>query len=109
MGWRVNVEETDPMKLTVDLPDWVEGKNLYVFAGMELAAYKPVGQSLMVKDSRCSVCGRCCTTKHGRCEHLTDRGECGLKINRPFACGLTGHPKRVKECTESYVIQSSDP
>lgn len=89
------------MRVVLDLPDWVVGRHLYVFAGIELAAYKHNGKDWLVKESRCSMCGKCCKG----CSHIVPDGPkrvCGLGLNRPFSCGTSASPNRVKECTERY-------
>lgn len=87
------------MKIVLDLPEWVGGRHIYVFAGIELAAYKPVNGEWLVKESRCSRCGVCCE----ECEHLIPDGPllvCSLGIKRPFTCCMTGGA--TEGCTERY-------
>lgn len=90
------------MKITLDLPDWVDERNLRIFAGMEPVAIRRPGGQWQIKTSRCSQCGRCCTNLgpnhmfpliHGQCIYLTKqpgkhnpRWDCGLGLARPYAC-----------------------
>jgi hypothetical protein len=93
------------MKICLDIPDWVEGKHLYVFAGIELVAYKYNSGGWMVKTGRCSMCGSCCVLRDGPCEHLVEDGKrrlCGLGSGRPFSCCLAAQPKNRVGCTEDY-------
>jgi hypothetical protein len=89
------------VKIEIEIPDWADGRHVYVFAGIELAAFKHAGAPWRVKSSRCSMCGKCCEG----CIHLTSDGPkrvCELGMNRPFACGTSAVPNRVSECTERY-------
>lgn len=81
------------MKIAFDLPDWAEGKNIRVFAGIEMVARVMVGRPPEIKVVRCGLCGKCC----GDCEHLKERqgykqpnGEwammCSLNEDRPQGC-----------------------
>src|SRR3990172_2591320 len=103
------------MKVILDLPDWVDGRHIYVFAGIELAAYKHHGQGWKVKTGRCRMCGGCCmglgevtdpfTAIEGRCIHLISDEKmlvCSLGSSRPFACSVAIRPKNRKGCTETY-------
>lgn len=93
------------MKLELELPDWIDRRAIRVFAGIELIAYKFPWTPLMVKTSRCSMCGKCCMTVN--CDHLekepgdNDRWRCGLGIERPFVC-CTAEPRNIPECTSKY-------
>ena len=103
------------MKIVLDIPDWVEGKHLYVMAGIELVAYKYLHQPWKVKTSRCNLCGKCCMdfkseTKGyqivgGRCVHLEPDGDkwvCSLGANRPWSCCVGVAPKGIPKCTEKF-------
>ena len=89
------------MKIEMELPDWVEGKHIYIMAGIELVAYKYLNQPWKMKSSRCSMCGKCCE-KNG-CKYLINDGDkkiCSLGSGRPFSCsvGITD----LDNCTEKY-------
>lgn len=92
--------------MVIDLPEWAEGKNLYIFAGIETVAYKYLNRPLKVKTSRCDQCGDCCRNikgdyppqTDGVCDHLKDN-ICSLGVLRPFTCGF---PNEKFECAERY-------
>jgi len=88
-------------EVSIDLPGWTNGRHIYVFAGIEMVAYRHVGQIWMIKSGRCSMCGRCCALIN--CDKLDKNGSCSLNLERPFCCGLVAHPKNVEECTENFV------
>lgn len=101
------------IKIELELPDWVEGKHIYIMAGIELAAYKHLNKPWKVKTGKCNMCGKCCEditgkfppSKEGTCIYLENDGKdkkrCSLAINRPFRCCI-GTSNNVKECTEKY-------
>jgi hypothetical protein len=91
------------MKITLDLPEWVDERNVRVFAGIELVARHLVhGPGWEIKTHRCSQCGRCCAdlgpnhpfhTIDRQCVYLVKqpgkdnpRWDCALGVNRPFGC-----------------------
>lgn len=87
-------------RIAVDLPDWADGRYIYVLAGIELAAYQRVGGPMMVKTGRCSMCGKCCKD----CSELEPDGEklvCGLALGRPFSC-CVGVGFEIDGCTEKF-------
>ena len=94
------------MKLEIDIPEWAEKKNLFVFAGMEMLAFRYVGQKIHLKTSRCDKCGDCCRNikgdfppqTDGVCDFLKDT-VCSLGTSRPFSCGF---PNTRFECAEKY-------
>lgn len=107
------------MKIDLDLPDWVEGKHLYVMAGVELVAYKYLDQPWQMKTGRCNMCGKCCENLgevsdmskvvNGTCINLKQDGDkkvCGLGIDRPFSCCayICTNLSQVKEgeCAETF-------
>jgi hypothetical protein len=104
------------MRITIDIPDWAEGRHIYIFAGIELLAYRHKGESLKVKTGRCSMCGGCCMglgevsqpplAIDGRCVNLVPDGPklvCSLGSSRPFSCSAGVRLKNVKGCTETYA------
>jgi len=105
------------MKIEIEIPDWVEGKHLYIFAGIELVAYKYLDENWKVKTGRCNMCGLCCEefkkpvlkwpfVKNKTCEYLKSDGEkkvCGLALHRPFAC-CVGIKENKKDCLEKFEI-----
>ncbi len=96
------------MRLEIDLPDWVENLNIYIFADFELAAKKITTKNWEVKVEPCSHCGDCCknitdghkrkgilpTTKENSCANLEQRknGEWWCKTYIPIFC-LTANSK----------------
>lgn len=90
------------MRIVLDLPDWVDERNIRVFAGIELVAKCSPGGLWQIKTARCVQCGRCCTGLRrfhpfpivdGQCAHLQQqpgkhnkRWLCALGANRPFGC-----------------------
>ena len=97
-----------------NLPDWTERKNLYIFAGIEVVAYRIKGEKWMVKTSRCSQCGNCCKNLDSRfpfgvngvCKYLqkevgdNDRWLCGLAGLRPHGCSVSS--SSYEKCTVKY-------
>ena len=92
------------MKVDVELPDWVEGRYIYIFAGFEcVAIYSPIDKDgFHVKTTRCNMCGVCCRN----CEHLKYEGKgklaCGLYLKRPFECCVDNHKNPPKGCVITY-------
>lgn len=111
------------MKLVIDLPDWCDERNIYVKAGIELVAYKLLGENkIHVKSSRCNMCGKCCENlpdgfpfprkANGDCVNLEkskrgDYGNCKLGLWRPHMCcvGLEQKSKR-DYCAIEYEERS---
>lgn len=99
------------MRITFDLPDWVDERHIRVFAGIEEVARKLKGRPPEVKVVRCILCGKCCVG----CQYLKERkgykqpnGKwammCSLNEGRPQSCANNdGFPE---EC--SIVWQKSD-
>ena len=90
------------MKIELDLPDWIEEekRGIWINAGIECVAKKmPWEDFWLVKSSRCSVCGKCCSKID--CPHLTDDNRCRLGTERPWRCSNTD-PRNVPECTSKY-------
>ena len=107
------------MKIILDIPDDIvedfKERNLRVFAGIELIAYKYRGDKWMIKIEGCSMCGECC--KHLPKEHpfpvideqciylinppgYGDKWICALGINRPFGCAVSN--TTAKYCKVKY-------
>lgn len=93
------------MKIEIELPDWTDERNIYVFAGIELAAIKTFREDkFRIKDTRCNFCGKCCMgidpkfhffpVINGKCVHLInepgtkDKYRCRFGISRPFVCSF---------------------
>jgi len=101
------------IKVNIQLPDWADGKDIFVFAGSEEVARKvPDQDSWWVKVGRCEQCGKCCSDLgsgeghpfaviNGVCEHLKDGG-CGLRGYRPFACCIGGGSSDCPVTFEEY-------
>lgn len=93
------------VKIELEIPDWVLERHLYILAGIELVAFKNVGELWKVKTGRCSVCGKCCVFKSGPCEYLKTVGNevlCGLGIKRPLNCSMSAEPFGIEGCTEKF-------
>lgn len=105
------------MKIELELPDWVEDKHLFVMAGIEVVAYKHLGEPWKIKTGRCNYCGKCCMNfdendssfkdqvVDGHCIHLVNYGEqwvCDLGSARPWDCSTVIRPQNIPECTEEY-------
>jgi hypothetical protein len=94
------------MRIEIDIPDWAvqEQRNLFIFAGMELVAYRNHGEEhWKVKIARCNHCGRCCVRV--KCQHLVSDGPkqiCALGSSRSFSCS-SGVIEGRDGCTEAYV------
>jgi MinD superfamily P-loop ATPase len=102
------------MKVTLELPDWVEESRLMILAGVELVATKvPWENFWKVKNTRCDLCGQCCMTKpynpwgvdeEGKCLMLrrqTDgTWECSAGLLKPYQC--LKDPNDEPECCITY-------
>lgn len=96
------------MKIEFDVPEWVIGKHIYIFAGAELLGIKEVkivhenGKHvtkylpLKIKpnEGRCNGCGVCCEG----CSSLSQDG-CSLKAEIPFKC-IRSICTHIEECSE---------
>jgi len=94
------------VKIVLEIPQWAEERHIFITAGIELVAFKQVGEELKVKTSRCSMCGKCCETvyKEGPCQHLEPEGDkkvCGLGFSRPWRCCVS-HNLTTPGCTEEF-------
>jgi len=111
------------MKITLHLPDWVDERNIRVFAGIELVARCYKDGQWEIKTARCSQCGRCCTNLRpnhpfpiidGQCIHLqrqpgkdNNTWLCALGINRPFGCSAA--TPKATYCTIRYTPLAKYP
>ena len=106
------------MKIEIEIPDWCEEKNLYILAGVDLVAYRHnPNEKWMISDSRCSLCGKCCTglplnwpfpTINGECINLekerAGRRLCTLGVFRPHRCGTSPDGLfKNNNCTVRFV------
>ena len=102
------------MKITIEIPDWAQERNIYVMAGVELLATKRWDEEVVhVKDGRCSLCGDCCENKKnwifplnkGTCVHLNNQidgtRECRLGSLRPHGCNIDD-PVSLERCTITH-------
>ena len=98
--------------MKIDLPDWTENRNIYVFSNFELAARKMVGKKWEIKTVRCIHCGNCCKnlddghkrkgilpiTAEGDCANLEQRKNgWWCKYHIPISC-LTSNPSPERNC-----------
>jgi len=105
------------MRVVLDLPDWVDERNIRITAGVELVAYKKQNEDFWrVKVDRCNMCGDCCTgwrdgfiypVKDGVCIHLDDpdkegRRKCKIAINRPRLCDDDPRIGNYERCSITY-------
>lgn len=97
------------VKIELDLPDWVDARNIRVFAGIEEVARRMKRREYWeIKTARCSICGECCkhtnaewprgaTEIDGKwvCNFLAEpkagEARCALLKQRPFMCCATDH------------------
>ena len=73
--------------MKIDLPEWTDERNIYIFAGIEAVIKRDLGQ-WYIKTERCNKCGKCCKG----CEHLVYKADeylCDLGANRPFFCSVS--------------------
>jgi len=86
------------VKITFEIPDWAvplieDGRDVYLYAGIEPIARKLPGQPVETKINQCALCGKCC----GTCPDLEERqgykqpnGEwammCKWNEARPHSC-----------------------
>jgi hypothetical protein len=100
------------MTVTFDLPEWTEGKSLYLMADFETVAYKHKDTPWMIKTSRCQSCGKCCenlpirgTRQVATCTSLYQDGDkklCKYGRSRPFGCCVV--MCKVPECSQRYEV-----
>lgn len=103
------------MKIELDIPDDYEGRNLYVFAGLDIVARNRQGKGWEIKVGNCSRCGLCCQSIDERhplgtpdgCQHLRrSPGEqlCNLGIFRPHGCAIAdgGEAMGIEGCTVKW-------
>jgi len=83
------------------LPDWAEGRRIYVFLGRESwLVYEP-GEGWFIKTARCNFCGKCCEVDENwplgtkeiddkiYCQHINKSGDewfCEAGSIAPFNC-----------------------
>lgn len=95
------------MKITIDLPNWCKERDIFILAGIELAAFKFAREKKFhVKTTVCNQCGKCCMdlpkkathyfpkNEDGSCSMLIPDGHkriCSIADHRPFPC-CTGDP-----------------
>lgn len=85
------------MRVEIDLPDWVDERNIRITAGIELVAIKHHNEDFWrLKDHRCEQCGKCCTSL-GRHFYPTINGECvhlQPEVNGKRFCSIALHRSR---------------
>ena len=104
------------MKVVLNLPDWVDERNLRLTAGVELVAFKPHNETVWyVKDQRCNMLGDCCTglKNHiyplvdGACIHLKapdkqGKRMCGIPLYRSRLCDNDPKQGKHERCSITY-------
>jgi hypothetical protein len=102
------------MKLVLDLPDWVDERNIRILAGIELVASKKHNENFWkVKDERCVQCGECCIGIKGHiyptvdkaCIHLAEeqngKRACKIALYRSRTC--EADPKKCDYITYKII------
>ena len=106
------------MKIEIEIPDWCAERNIYVVAGIELAAYKNATESIFhIKTVRCNQCGECCKNlplnnqmdllSNGDCSSLVPDGEkliCRKGAYRGFNCCVSD-PIMGKQIGTNCIIR----
>jgi hypothetical protein len=99
----------------IKLPDWVDERHIYIFAGCEEVARKFKGKPWQVKTARCNWCGKCCMNvkdswkwgknkETGHCVRLEPYGgDLWICRDRPFECAH-GNPDANYCCIEWRAI-----
>ena len=93
------------MKIELELPEWAaslieDGRDVYLYAGIESVARKLYGKPWEIKVVRCALCGKCCVD----CECLVEKpgykqpnGKwammCNLGEARPHNCSKIDGPE----------------
>jgi len=101
------------MKVEVEIPDQYEGRDIWIFAGIEPIFRRYWHRGFWErKVSQCSRCGTCCKSikephplalKEGGCKHLLDQQSeflCGMSYFRPFCCCVG--ELDLKQCTVKW-------
>lgn len=86
------------MRISLELPDWVNKRRIRILAGIEEVAKRSDDDTWEIKVSRCIRYGKCCMNvpkdwsrgkQDGNCKHLQFEANehlCDLGVNRPFMC-----------------------
>jgi hypothetical protein len=107
------------IKISIELPDWCDERDIFILAGLELAAYKRAKEtSIFIKENRCSQCGKCCMdvpidheygrAKDGNCVNLfydetIKKYICKKGVYKPVSCCIGD--KMIPECSITYKEQ----
>lgn len=98
---------TGAPNLSVEVPDWVREKTIYLLSGIELVAYRQSPGPWMIKTRRCAQCANCC--KLAPCS-LLEKGPtgwlCSRSADRPFHCCVAvaaSCDPSCKQVFEEYV------
>ena len=102
------------MLIQIEIPDWADTHELFIYHGIELIAVKRQEQQWVIKEGRCSQCGSCCEEKHikglpmptkdGVCIFLKEKDgkpHCSWEQARPFCCCM-GEPRYEPNCTITW-------
>lgn len=95
-------------RIVNNLPEWADGKPIYLMANRELLAYSEAKTAheggehvtkydpVKVKTRRCEGCGVCCAD----CIFVQSDG-CPFKEQIPFKCAVSDC-SYIEECTEEF-------
>ncbi len=101
------------MKIEFEIPEWTNGRNIYIFAGTELLGFKEciithtifnehkstyLPLKIKYENGRCTGCGECCKG----CTFLRPDG-CSFKAWIPFSCAKSICTK-YEGCTERLEV-----
>ncbi len=89
--------------IQLEVPEWAEGRHIYIFAGREVVARKLIDKPFEIKTVRCNLCGECC-------HHVSSSWPFGR--NEEGACAKLKY-ERVKHADgridEGYFCRASGP
>ncbi len=108
------------MIIEIEIPDWANEHELFLFHGTELIGVMRQGHPWAVKEDRCSRCGSCCEERHiklmplpvkrEQCLYLRrlqdGKTKCSWEEARPFCCCI-GEPKFEPNCNVSWRHMSN--
>lgn len=103
-------KELKETTVSLTLPAWVSERDIYIIAGIELAAFKLAGEEKFhVKSSRCNECGECCENLPEKATHYfpkNEDGSCSKLISdgpSKKICSIAGH-RPIPCCASDPVM-----